>query len=189
MRHPDPFPPSPHDVSPARVAADLIRALTGQGVTGIYTAAAAKFAVISVTAELTVWTNGHQVWCTHHGQRLTWPGAGSPGSARQRRPDVAAVALDALEHLIGAHPLPRVKHLAEQRIPVGEMPVEAALGHAERLRQGLDPDGARAAGRKGPQAFLDPPATGRSGDGGHSLSLSVRAFTVTLAVLHLYGTV
>ncbi|MGH3845863.1 MAG: hypothetical protein ACRDS0_31255 [Pseudonocardiaceae bacterium] len=75
MRHPDPFPPSPYGVSPARAAADLIRALTGRGVTGIYTAAAAKFAVISVTAELTVWTNGHQVWCTHHGQRLTWPAA------------------------------------------------------------------------------------------------------------------
>lgn len=78
MRHPDPFPPSPHGVSPARVAADLIRALTGRGVTGIYTAAAAKFAVISVisvTAELTVWTNGQRVWCTHHGQRLTWAAA------------------------------------------------------------------------------------------------------------------
>ena len=52
MRHPDRFPPSPHDVSSARAAADLIRALTGRGVTGIYTTAAAKFAVISVTAEL-----------------------------------------------------------------------------------------------------------------------------------------
>ena len=75
MHHPDPFPPSPHGVSPARAAADLIGALTGRGVTDIYTAAAAKFAVISVTAELTVWTNGHQVWCTHHCQRLTWPAA------------------------------------------------------------------------------------------------------------------
>jgi len=79
MRHPDPFPPSTHEVSPARVAADLIRALTGRGVTG--TAAAAKFAVISVTAELTVWTNGHQVWCTHHGQCLTWPAADSETAA------------------------------------------------------------------------------------------------------------
>ena len=61
--------------SPARADADLTRALTRQGITGIYTATATKFAVISVTAELTVWTNGHQVWCTHHGQRLTWPAA------------------------------------------------------------------------------------------------------------------
>src|SRR5260370_5755036 len=82
------------------------------------------------------------------------------------------MALDALEHLIGAHPLPGIEHLVEQRVPLGEMPVEATLGHAERQRQGLDPDGIRAAGRKCPQAFLDPPATGRPGDGGHGLSLS-----------------
>ena len=67
--------PPPPGASPARAAADLTRALTRQGITGIYTATATKFAVISVTAELTVWTNGHQVWCTHHGQRLTWPAA------------------------------------------------------------------------------------------------------------------
>src|SRR5258707_3534781 len=69
------------------------------------------------------------------------------------------------------------------------MPVEATLGHAERLRQGLDPDGVRAAGRKGPQAFLDPPATGRPGDGGHGLSLSVRELTAPPAVLHSMYTV
>ena len=72
MRPPDLFLPSPPGASPARAAADLIRALIGQGVTGIYSAAATKFAVISITADLTVWTNGHQFWCTHHGQRLTW---------------------------------------------------------------------------------------------------------------------
>src|ERR1700722_4599089 len=99
------------------------------------------------------------------------------------------MTLDALQHLIGAHPLPRVEHLVEQRVPVGEMPVEAALGHAERLRQGLDPDGVRAAGRKGLQAFLDPPATGRPGDGGHGLSLSVRELTVLLVMLHFIYTV
>ena len=75
MRSPDPLPPPPTGASPARAAADLTHVLTRQGITGIYTVTAAKFAVISVTAELTVWTNGHQVWCTHHGQRLTWPAA------------------------------------------------------------------------------------------------------------------
>ena len=64
MRPPDPFPPPPPGASPARAAADLIRTLTGHGITGIYTATAAKVAVISVTADLTVWTNGHQFWCT-----------------------------------------------------------------------------------------------------------------------------
>lgn len=75
MRPPDPFPLSPPGANPARAAADLTHALTRQGITGIYSASAAKFAVISVTAELTVWTNGRRFWCTHHGQRLTWPTA------------------------------------------------------------------------------------------------------------------
>ena len=75
MYPPDPFPPPPAGASPTRAAADLIHALTSHGITSIYTAAAAKLAVISVTADLTVWTDGHQVWCTHHGQRLTWPAA------------------------------------------------------------------------------------------------------------------
>ena len=81
--------------------------------------------------------------------------------------DVAAMALDAVEHLIGAHPLPGVEHLLEQRPPVGEVPIEPALGHAERLRQSLDPDGVRAAGRKSPQALLDPPVAGRPGNRDH----------------------
>ena len=75
MHPPDPFPPPPPGagpVSPARVAANLTRALARHGITGIYTATAEKFAVISVTAGLTVWTNGRQLWCTHHGQRHTW---------------------------------------------------------------------------------------------------------------------
>lgn len=75
MRPPDPFPPPPPGASPARAAAGLSRALASHGITGIYTAASAKLAVISVTVDLTVWTNGHQFWCTHHGQRLTWPAA------------------------------------------------------------------------------------------------------------------
>ena len=31
--------------------------------------------MISVTADLTVWTNGRLLWCTRHGQRHTWPAA------------------------------------------------------------------------------------------------------------------
>ena len=75
MCPPDPFPPPPPGANPADAAADLTHALTRQGITSIYTATAAMFAVISVTAELTVWTNGRQFWCTHHGQRFTWPAA------------------------------------------------------------------------------------------------------------------
>jgi len=70
---PPPLPPGTGHFSPGRVAADLTRALARHGITGIYTAAAEKFALISVTAGLTAWTNGHQIWCTHGGQRRTWP--------------------------------------------------------------------------------------------------------------------
>ncbi len=68
-------PPSPVSSDPARVAAELTRQLTRVGITGIYTATTAKRAVISVTADLTVWTDGHQLWCTHQGQRHSWPAA------------------------------------------------------------------------------------------------------------------
>jgi len=76
MHPPDPFPfppPGIRHASPARVATGLTRALARHGVTGIYTASAEKFAVISVTTDLTVWTNGHQLWCTLDGERHTWP--------------------------------------------------------------------------------------------------------------------
>ena len=76
MHPPDPFPPHGAGyASPARVATDLARQLARHGITGIYTAVSEKFAVISVTAGLTVWTNGRQLWCTCDGQRYTWPAA------------------------------------------------------------------------------------------------------------------
>ena len=75
MYPPDPFPSPPPGASPTRAAADLIHALASHGITSIYAAGAAKLAVISVAADLTVWTNGHQFWCSHRGQRLTWPAA------------------------------------------------------------------------------------------------------------------
>lgn len=71
-----PYPPPPASGrTPADAAAALVRQLAGYGITGIYTAATAKFAVISVTTGLTVWTDGRLLWCTHAGQRLTWPAA------------------------------------------------------------------------------------------------------------------
>jgi len=47
--------------------------LAARGVTGVYTATAARVAVVSVTAGVTAWTNGHQIWCTFAGQHYTWP--------------------------------------------------------------------------------------------------------------------
>jgi hypothetical protein len=64
MHPPGPFPPPPPAASPAApaaIAAALTRALKARGLTGIYTATAARFALISVTAA---------------GQHHTWPAAG-----------------------------------------------------------------------------------------------------------------
>jgi len=49
--------------------------------TGIYTATTAKVAVISVILGLTVWTDGHTLWCTQAEQRRTWPAADTPAAA------------------------------------------------------------------------------------------------------------
>jgi hypothetical protein len=67
--------PGPGHPSPADAAAALASALARSGITGIYTAAAAGIAVVSVTADLTVWTNGRMVWITRDGQREAWPAA------------------------------------------------------------------------------------------------------------------
>jgi hypothetical protein len=68
----------------------------------------------------------------------------------QPGPGVPTPALDAVDHLVDGHPLPRVQHLLEQRTPAVEVPVEAALRDPERLRQRLDSDGVGAARGKGP---------------------------------------
>jgi hypothetical protein len=73
MHPPAPFPPPPPGASPAATAAALTRALSARGLTGIYTATAARFGLISVTAAVTAWTNGHQIWCTCAGQHHTGP--------------------------------------------------------------------------------------------------------------------
>jgi hypothetical protein len=74
------LPAAPAD-SPARVAAAIAALLAGHGLTRIYTAACQLIAVISVTADLTAWTNGRQVWVTHDGQRETWPAARAQAAA------------------------------------------------------------------------------------------------------------
>lgn len=78
MHSPEPFPPPPPGASPAApaaMAAALSRALKARGLTGIYIATAARFGLISVTASVTAWTNGHQIWCTTAGQHHTWTAA------------------------------------------------------------------------------------------------------------------
>jgi len=78
---PPPAQPGPGHPSPARAAADLARALDRHGLTGIYTAATSQFAVISVSAGVTAWTNGRLVWITRDGQRETWTAADTETAA------------------------------------------------------------------------------------------------------------
>ena len=87
---PGSFPPGPGPGArtPGVVAAALARHLAGYGITGVYTAATIKFAVISVIADLTVWTDGDQLWCVVHGQRHTWPAADLEAAC----PGIAALA-------------------------------------------------------------------------------------------------
>jgi hypothetical protein len=54
----------------------------------VYTAASGEFAVISVTAGLTVWTDGRRIWCTVSGKRYSWP-ASDAETAAGRLADLA----------------------------------------------------------------------------------------------------
>jgi hypothetical protein len=75
--------PGPAPASPAAVAAALARHLAAHGITGVYTAATYKVAVISVTEGLTIWTNGPLLWCTQAGQRHTWSASALAATAAQ----------------------------------------------------------------------------------------------------------
>ena len=105
MHPPEPFPPpaagSGGDASPAGAAAALTRELARYGITGIYSTAAEKVAVISVTATVTVWTNGHLFWCTVDGQRRSWPVADA-GTAAAR---LASLARPASASLLAPGPV------------------------------------------------------------------------------------
>jgi hypothetical protein len=87
MQRPGSFSPPPPGASPAATAAALTRALAARGITGVYTATAARFGLVSVAAAVTAWTNGHQIWCTCAGRHYTWVAADI---------DTAATALAAL---------------------------------------------------------------------------------------------
>jgi len=85
MHPPAPFPrPAPPGTAPSvpgHPAAVLARLLTRHGPTRVYVAACHLYAVISVTAGLTVWTNGRQLWWDQPGQPSTWPATDPEGAA------------------------------------------------------------------------------------------------------------
>jgi hypothetical protein len=70
MLPPAPFPPAsapgPGAATPAGIAAALVLELAARGITDVYTASTGTFAVISVSAGLTVWTGSRQLWCRRH---------------------------------------------------------------------------------------------------------------------------
>ena len=75
MTGPPPASPPPAGDLPAR----LFRALY-QGY-DLHPAGGAWFAVISVAADVTIWTDGTRFWCTVRGQRSTWPAADTEAAA------------------------------------------------------------------------------------------------------------
>src|SRR6516162_3789348 len=83
---PLPSPPAPGSgtgfSAPADAAADLAGFLARYGLR-VYTADCQMLAVISVTAGLTVWTNGRVLWWHHAGCTTAWPAA-DPGGAAAR---------------------------------------------------------------------------------------------------------
>jgi hypothetical protein len=82
-----PFPrpalPGTGRATPATAADALARHLTWQGITAIYTAVCDRYALVSVAAGLTVWTNGRVLWWDHPAQPGTWPAA-DPAPAATR---------------------------------------------------------------------------------------------------------
>jgi hypothetical protein len=72
---PRPALPGTGRATPATAADALARHLTRQGITGIYTATCDRYALISVAAGLTVWTNGQVLWWDHRRQPGIWPAA------------------------------------------------------------------------------------------------------------------
>jgi len=146
MHPPEPIPPpaagSGGTASPAQAAAVLTRELARYGITGIYSTAAEKVAVISVAATVTVWTNGHLFWCTVDGQRRSWPVADA-GTAAARLASLARPAsASLLERRTGSsHGQSGVLGRGEQPLVVGHERGQVPLhrqrgGQVDGLRRG-----------------------------------------------------
>ena len=58
-------------------------------------------------------------------------GEGQRACSPQFDPRIAALGFYAVENLVGAHTLPGVEQLVQERASIGEVAIEAALGDAE----------------------------------------------------------
>ncbi len=73
------FPPRQ---SPAEVLEALAGQLRQQGVTHMYTTSCRLLGVLSVSAGVSVWTNGRVLWWRAGEDETTWPAADPNGAAR-----------------------------------------------------------------------------------------------------------
>jgi hypothetical protein len=58
---------------PADISRELVTLLRIQGLTRLYWSACTILGVISITPDLTVWTDGRHLTWTHHGTRTSLP--------------------------------------------------------------------------------------------------------------------
>ena len=77
------LPAPPPRQRPARALDALAAELRQRGMTGMYTASCRLFGVLSVSAGVTVWSNGRVLWWRVGDEETTWPAADVPGAARR----------------------------------------------------------------------------------------------------------
>ena len=73
------FPPRQR---PAQVLEALAALLRQRGITSLYGAACDRFGVLSVSAGVSVWTNGRVLWWRAGDHETAWPAADPDGAAR-----------------------------------------------------------------------------------------------------------
>jgi hypothetical protein len=71
---------------PAAAIGALEGELRAAGLTRLYAASCARFAVLSVDYQVTVWTNGRLLWWRAAGEGVSWPAADPQGAVRQLVP-------------------------------------------------------------------------------------------------------
>ena len=67
---------------PAQVLEALAALLRQQGVTHLYSASSCLLGVLSVSAGVSVWTNGRVLWWRAGDHETAWPAADPDGAAR-----------------------------------------------------------------------------------------------------------
>jgi hypothetical protein len=78
--------PSPVGFPPRQSPNEALYALAGhlreQGITSLYGCACDRFGVLSVSAGVSVWTNGRVLWWHTADGETTWPAADPEGAVR-----------------------------------------------------------------------------------------------------------